>query len=325
MKSTLRGIVYLCLLFGISVSFQARAEYKYTLVDFPGAVSTQFWGINNSGLIVGQATFDDPTDININALFFDFTYDPGKDEFTLIPDVPGYTSTGAIGLNEKGTLVGSTSPDAVAVSGFILDKGEHTVFNQSGWDNTNPRAIGSSGKITGYSSNASFTDFTGFIYDPKDGSFIDIDFPNSSIIIPQGINGRGDVVGSVNFRPPGAPGGNPPGTYAFLRDKSGSIALFRINAARTSARSISGAGKIVGWFFDSNTGTFQSFVGKLDLKPGLPGVQFFASPPVEMLAVPVFSAIAQGINDAGTVVGGTDDGAGFSRGFIATPLPSGKK
>ena len=324
MNTNLRGIAYLCLLIvGMAASFQARAEYRYTLVDYPGAVSTQFWGINNAGLIVGQASLVDP----VAGPYFDFTYDPGKGVFTLIPDVPGNAGTGAIGLNEKGTLVGSTSPDGVASSAFILDKkGEHTVFNQPGWDYTNARAIGSSGKVTGYSSTADFSEFTGFIYDPNDGSFTEIDFPNSTIVIPQGINGRGDVVGSVGFRPGGAPDGNPPGTYAFLRDKSGSIALFRINATLTRARGISDAGKITGQVFDPSTGAFLGFVGKLDLQPGLPGVQFLTAPPVELLVVPgVLSTIVQGINNAGTIVGSTDDGAGFSRGFIATPLPSGKK
>jgi uncharacterized membrane protein len=300
-------------------SFQARAEYKYTLVDYPGAVTTQFWGINDAGLIVGQASLVDP----FNGPYFDFTYDPGKGVFTLIPDVPGNADTGAIGLNARGTLVGTTSPDGVAASAFILDKkGEHTVFNQPGWDDTRARAIGSTGKVTGYSTTADFSDFTGFIYEPKDGSFIDIDFPNSTTIIPQGINGRGDVVGSVGFRPGGAPGGNPPGTYAFLRDKTGSIALFRINATLTRARGINDAGTITGHVVDLSTGATQGFVGKLDLQPGLPGVQFLTAPPVELLAAPgVFSTVPQAINSAGTIVGATDDGTGISHGFIATPLP----
>ena len=217
MNTKLRGIAYLCLLFaGMVASLQARAEYRYTLVDYPGAVSTLFWGINNAGLIVGQASLVDPVD----GPFFDFTYDPGKGVFTPVPDVPGAVATGAIGLNEKGTVVGSASfdPGGEDSSAFILDKkGEHTVFKQPGWDDTRARAIGSSGKVTGYSSAADFSDFTGFIYNPKDGRFIDIDFPNSSTVIPQGINGRGDVVGSVVFFRDGAFPGSPPGTYAFLR------------------------------------------------------------------------------------------------------------
>lgn len=320
MNTKLRGISYLCLLLASMVaSFQAQAEYKYTLVDYPGAVTTLFWGVNDAGLIVGQASLVDP----VNGPFFDFTYNPGKGVFTPIPDVPGSADTSAIGLNDRGTLVGNTSPDGVATRAFILDKkGEHTVFTQPGWDDTRARAIGSSGKVTGYSSTADFSNFTGFIYNPKDGSFIDIDFPNSSTVIPQGINGRGDVVGSVVFRPGGAPDGNPPGTYAFLRDKSGSIALFRINAAPTRARGISDAGTITGHVIDASTGATLGFVGKLDLEPGLPGVQFLTAPPVELLAAPgMFSTIPQGMNNAGTIVGSTDDGSGISHGFIATPLP----
>jgi uncharacterized membrane protein len=323
MNTRLRGIAYLSLLFvGMVASFQARAEYKYTLVNYPGAVFTQLWGINNAGLVVGQASFDPDA-----AILFDFTYDPGKGVFTAIPDVPGSASTGAIGLNENGTLVGSTSPDGVASSAFILDKkGEHTVFNQPGWDYTTARAIGSSGKVTGYSTTADFSEFTGFIYDPKDGSFTEIDFANSTTLIPQGISGRGDVVGSVTFRANGAFPGSPPGTYAFLRDKSGSVAIFRINAALTRARGISDAGTITGHAVDTSTGAVVGFVGKLNLVPGLPGVQFLTAPPVELLAVPgMFSTTPQGINNAGTIVGSADDGSGMSSGFIATPLPSAKK
>jgi len=320
MNTKLRGTAFSCLLFvGMVASFQARAEYNYTVVDYPGAVTTQFWGINNAGLIVGQASLVDPVD----GPYFDFAYDPRKGVFTPIPDVPGNVNTAVIGLNEKGTLVGTTSPDGVSASFFTLDKkGEHTVFSQPGWAISNARAIGSSGKVTGYSSTADFSDFTGFIFDPKDGSFTEIDFPNSTIVIPQGINGRGDVVGSVGFRPGGAPDGNPPGTYAFLRDKSGSIALFRINATLTRARGISDAGKITGQVLDPGTGAILGFVGKLDLTPGLPGVQYLTAPPVELLVVPgMVNTIPQGINNAGTIIGSTDDGTGISHGFIATPLP----
>ena len=130
------------------------------------------------------------------------------------------------------------------------------------------------------------------------------------------------MVGSVGFRPGGAPDGNPPGTYAFLRDKSGSIALFRINATLTRARGISDAGKITGQVLDPGTGALLGFVGKLDLTPGLPGVQYLTAPPVELLVVPgMVNTIPQGINNAGTIIGSTDDGTGISHGFIATPLP----
>lgn len=113
MKRKLSGIAYLCLLLvGMVASLQARAEYGYTLVHCPGAVTTQLWGINNQGLIIGQASFAD----SFVGPYFDFTYDPAKGVFTLIPDVPGYAETGAIGVNEKGTLVGTTSPDWVAAS-----------------------------------------------------------------------------------------------------------------------------------------------------------------------------------------------------------------
>jgi hypothetical protein len=56
MKSLLRRCTHLLLaVVGIACSFPALAAYEYTTVDYPGAVSTQLWGINNSGQVVGTA------------------------------------------------------------------------------------------------------------------------------------------------------------------------------------------------------------------------------------------------------------------------------
>ena len=55
MNSVMRGCVYLVLvLTGIACSFSAQAAYTFKTVHCPGAALTQFWGVNNSGQIVGQ-------------------------------------------------------------------------------------------------------------------------------------------------------------------------------------------------------------------------------------------------------------------------------
>ena len=87
MKSILHRFIPLFLvLVGIVCSFPAQAAfavYEFKTVDYPHAVSTSLWGINNAGQIIGQAQFmGNPTALS-------FLYNPQNGVFTSLPPVPG--------------------------------------------------------------------------------------------------------------------------------------------------------------------------------------------------------------------------------------------
>ena len=318
MKSVMHRCIHLFLvLAGIACSFPAQAAfavYEFKTVDYPHAVSTQLWGINNAGQIIGEALF-------IGQPTLSFLYNPQNGVFTSLPPVPGEVesdtvSNGFIGINDPGVVVGSTSFDGVTQSGVILHtNGTFTFFPHPGWPITIARAVGNSGLVTGYATNLDNSDFIGFIYNPASNTFID--FLESPQTIAQGINASNQVVGSAFFFPNGVYAGSPPGQYAFLRESGGAITLFRVNSSRTRARGINDFGTIAG-FVTVPPGVASGFVGTLAGLPG-PGQNI---PDADLLNVPgAVDTFAQAINNAEQVVGAWDDGNpnGFQHGFIATP------
>jgi hypothetical protein len=204
----------------------------------------------------------------------------------------------------------------VVESGLILNKkGTFASFSHPDWDNTTARAVGTSGLVTGFAYDTLGFGAVGFIYDSANGSFIDI-LPSTSITIAQGINARGEVVGSTILGLGGAYPASPPGLYAFLRHKSGAITLFRVNGAPTRARGITDSGLITG--FVNVPGGSKGFVASLSAGAGYESLAILDA---ELLAVPgAVQTIPQAIGNSGHIVGQWDDGVTL-RGFIATPLP----
>lgn len=284
-----RWIQLFIVVVAIGCSISARADYQFRVFDYPGAVATQLWGINNSGQVVGNAFFADDS-------LLSFVYDSRKGGITDLSNVPD--NSNFIGINESGTMVGAVSDAAVTYEhGVILDKkGNATTFvHPAPLTNTVARAVGPSGLVTGYAYDD--VDSTGFIYDPKSNTFID--FLPSALTIAQGINGRGDVVGGIVTAPFDRLG--------FLRDSSGNISLFKVDGHRTRARGINDSGQIVG-FMDTSSGV-QGFVGTLSggfTPVNVPGAT---------------DTLPQGIANSGAIVGQYFDADGNTHGFIATPLP----
>jgi uncharacterized membrane protein len=321
MKSVTRHVIRLLLMFVVIVcSFPALAAYAYATVDYPGAISTTLWGINNSGEIVGDAVFDAIPAVS-------FLYDPRKRAFTALPRVPGEVesatvSNGLIGINDPGVVVGATSFDGVTQSGVILGTNDaFTFFSHPGWPITIGRAVGNSGLVTGYATNLDNSDYIGFIYNPIHSTFID--FLDSPQTIAQGINAHGQVVGSVFFLPNGVYPGSPSGPYGFLRDTSGTITLFRVNSSRTRGRGLSDSGRIAGYVATPSGN--QAFVASLSGPLG--GFQALNIPASELLDAPgAVNTYAQAIDNGGQVVGYWDDGNPnqFSHGFIATLIATDK-
>ena len=99
----------IALLFAICMVNSGFAhDHGFTTIDVPGASSTEAFGINPKGNIVGSY-------LNAAGLH---GFLLSKGAFTTI-DVPGASFTGAFGINPKGNVVGVYS-NATGTHGFLL-------------------------------------------------------------------------------------------------------------------------------------------------------------------------------------------------------------
>jgi len=324
MEQVRRLTRWLIVLIAISSAGMSRAAYDFANVDYPGAQDTQLWDINNKGVAIGTA-FNGALTSPVG-----FLYDLKTKLFTKLPPVAGYDSAVFGAINDSGVVVGSAliAPDpnnpfdqGVAV-GVILANGKYTTFSYPGLSFTYPRAISNTGLVTGYASFDGQSEDVGFIYDSKHGSFVDIVVPNNSVaaIIPQGINSRGDVVGSVDL----SDFCSPSGQYGFLRSADGTVTLFRINGAYTRARGITDAGLITGYLT-------QPGVGEKGFAVTLPAsstpFQALTIPEAELVTVSFTGAtdtLAEGIDNTGHIVGNWLLQHDTDHAFIATPVQNEK-
>ena len=310
-KNQILAILVSGLLAGPMVA-QAQGAYDYESLNYPGSEFDQVFGINNRGDVVGNG-FIDPDGIP-------YVYDTKKGGFTNVTSVAGYDDTAVLGISDKGVLVGSVFDGSVD-SGLIIDQnGASTVFDHPDRVTlTQARGVNNEGLVTGFRDDANdqFAPENGFIYDPKTETFTDI--VPSIFTIAQGINSRGDVVGSAifdgNF---GAP--DPCGSPAFvrrgwLRTEDGTVTYFSVNGGATSARGITDSGTIAGFVNDPGSGLVKGFVVELDGSQ----CQSFTIADADLLHFPgAVATFVGGIKISGEVVGSYDDGT-TSLGFVATP------
>jgi len=216
-------------------------------------------------------------------------------------------------------MVGSVRDLAdTMTSGFIRDKkGNFTVVDHpEGLGFTQFRGVNNKGLVTGFRGDE-FVNTIGFIYDPGSKPFTDLN-PTSHFTIAQGINSKGEVVGSSNFTPetdpcPGL--GNPFLRYGWLRATDGTVTYFEVNGSHSSARGINDQGSIAGFFFDLTDGNFKGYKAELDGTQ----CQSLTLGPSDILDVPgTDGTIAAGINNADVIRGGAGPD-GTAIGFIARP------
>ena len=251
-----------------------------------------------------------------------YIYNSKKGTFTNVTPVAGFDNTAVIGLADNGTLAGSGFDVSASVTrGLIIDqKGKVTVFDHPDAASfTQARGVNNKGLVTGFRDSATDSFIYGFIYDSKKGTFTNI--VPSFFTLPQGINSRGDVVGSATFLDalgypdpcdPAAPGSS---RLAWLRTSDGTVTYFDVNGWRTSARAITDSGKIAGWASDPRDGTVKGFVVELDGSQ----CQSILIDDADLLQCPgAAQTFAQGIKNTDEVTGYCDFD-GVDSGFIARP------
>lgn len=201
----------------------------FTLIDYPDAASTQIWGINARGEMVGVY-------VDAARATHGFHYSRGR--FTSI-DYPGAALTLANNINAQGDIAGeyaltTTGPHR----GFLLSGGRFTTVDH-------PSA--SSNGVVGVAANG---DMAGFFDNPLRGYFLSgnkftpIDMPNASPTVIGAISPQGDVVGSGRVN--GV-------SRAFLYRNGEFVNTWDYPGANgfTNAIGINAAGDIVGRYLDS--------------------------------------------------------------------------
>lgn len=304
----------------------AAAAQTFTPIDFPGAASTQAWGINAYGEVVGFFVNPDNT-------VHGFRLKGGG--FSPI-DFPGASNTQAYGLNAQGDVVG-TYVMAGATHGFLLAGGRFSTIDPPGSASSGPSAITANGDITGLCMMNGLTR----IFVLKGDTYEVFDYPGSSGSSGNGNNVRGDIVGifvqngvsrgyvrrGVDFSPIEYPGSTA--TAAFGINPAGEIAgRYRDTANRfhgylliggeyasfdypgatlTAGHAISPNGDVVGRYQNSD-GVNHGYLYSRASRP-----QYQVT---DLGTLGGGFSIAYGLNNAGAVAGAANLPSQASRGFL---------
>jgi uncharacterized membrane protein len=167
----------------------------YTTIDYPAAMSTAVYGVNDPGQIVGGycllsaevycGGLLNPTDHG-------FLDDHGT--FTTI-DFPGASGTQPNAINYAGVIVGSYDVGTTGPHSFLYRNGTFTNIDFPGANWTFAGAINNHGMVAGYYQDSK-GQVHGFLYHA--GKFETVDHPNTSATGLTGLNDAGDIVGTWN-------------------------------------------------------------------------------------------------------------------------------
>ena len=162
----------------------AGADNRMTLIDYPGASSTQAWGINSRGDIVGYYTGADNNNHG-------FLLNGGQ--YTAV-DYPGAAVTLAHGISPQGDVVGEFGATAASPHrGFLLGAdGVYTTFDFPGATATALYGVNALGEIAGMYTLADGTRHT---FLSRGGRLTRIDYPGASATGTFGITPEGEVYG----------------------------------------------------------------------------------------------------------------------------------
>jgi probable HAF family extracellular repeat protein len=151
----------------------------FVAIDYPGADSTQLWGINARGDIVG---------VEVRAGVTHGFLKHGQ-TFTEI-DYPGADATEAFGINARGDIVGDYTVAGVTRA-YLLNEEGFTQIDVPGATLTSPGAINARGDIVGLYASGGATH--GFLL--SRGELTSIDVPGATTTLALGINAHDDIVG----------------------------------------------------------------------------------------------------------------------------------
>jgi probable HAF family extracellular repeat protein len=242
-----RNLQLLALIMGGTFSMSAT-DSNFRMIDYPNATSTQTWGINARGDIVGFYVAADKTSHG-------FLYNGGH--FTAI-NYPGAAVTLVNGVNARGDLVGEYGATATSSHrGFLLSTdGVFTPIDYPRATYTSGIGIDARGNVLGAYTLADNVNH-GFLL--SEGHFTSIDYPGADGTAVNGISPQGDIVGGYSI-------GSV--SHGFLFSSGAYTSFDYPSAAFTTATGANAAGTIVGRYRDAggvnhgfvlNNGTFTNF------------------------------------------------------------------
>jgi hypothetical protein len=232
-RSLLSVVLSLSLLLSTLVAAQ-DPSYTFTPLDFPGAVTTGAYGVNDQGHVVGlfQTAADATAGLARGFFYNGSTYQEVTvagcdqahsfgingndlvagvcligsavhgflksmvDATESIHDAPGFSSTRFFGINLDGFVVGMVGLGATFQGGVISDTGFYDAFAVPGASSTQGFGINGLNQVVGTS--ITFGTSHGF-YTPDNGnSFTPIDFPGAGQTMAWGLSDGGVISGTYN-------------------------------------------------------------------------------------------------------------------------------
>jgi hypothetical protein len=222
-----------------------------TLFDYPGATTTFVAKINNRGQTVGSAFVPTPSE----PLGERAAYLRSPDgTFTTI-SVPGAVTgtTSAIGLDDRGRVVGDYMKPDGSIHGYLWEKGRFVTTTIDGPEGTGASVFGLNdrGQMVGIYQPRGTAGFQGFLLEK--GKYRIIKDPRLPFTVPFDINDHGRVVGVVTDV--AAPLDAATDLHGFLLRAGAERKLTRIDvpgAPRTAAFGIDDHGRVAGLYENPN-------------------------------------------------------------------------
>jgi probable HAF family extracellular repeat protein len=216
---------FLCIAAALPATM-ARAEYRFTTIDPPGADGGSLGlGINNAGQVVGTSL-----DANFNGT--GFVYSAGSFTFLAVPGAAGGSDANEI--NNNGDIAGDYFDAEGFTHGFLRQGGVFSTLDSTAY------GLNDVGMVVGAFFGGT-THSTGYVL--FNGVSTPIVVPSARDTYAYAINNRGDVVGASDV----------PGTSSGFLLRDGVLTSFRApGASFTEAHGINNAGTIVGFSSDGN-------------------------------------------------------------------------
>jgi hypothetical protein len=269
----------------------AATSYIFQTLDYPGAVGTIFWGMNDFGDLAGQFNM---TGKPGHAM----VYRHGKFQSLDPNGLFGNNFSAAGGPNHLGTVFGGYTDASNGAHGFVIEWGRVQTVDFPNHLNSNVDGVNDFGEIAGVYWDADVVYHGIARKGRKDTPF---DVPGKQNTYPLGINDAGDIVGYC--------WDSPASTHGFYRNSGGLIFTLDVPDAGpggTAAFAINDAGQAAGYFVDS-AGTIHGFVQTR-------GVYQTVDVPDSL------DTIVTAMNNRGALAGEYFDTKGARHGFVATPM-----
>ncbi len=277
---------------GIQSGLAAHTDFRFTEVDYPGALETYLFGENNFGLTTGA--FQDSGQ-NPHAFILKDGAFKALDSDGVLGQNPSYALT----CNDMGVVVGQwTSPDRSVSHGFTWQHGQVITVDYPGSSFSAVYGINDLGTLIGtWTDSNSATQ--GYIC--HHGTFAPLTGPGITSIVPYSINLHETIVGQLLSA-------TDHQYHAFIRTPGGHYTLFDAPGAAagsTVAISVNNQGLILGYYALAD-GSYHGFLkmGETYVPLDYPGTT---------------TTVTQTLNDFSRIVGYFVDGEGNSHGFTAVP------